>query len=137
MFNILISCTQLVEPAVHLFGYLIILLKKYYILQVGSYFNAIIARKEELSILPDSGRKKQQKDNFWPATNRTKNHIEAWFKDLAGSKPLMNLSKKAPNFNKKEEIFMMLTEFHVPMIRAAWFIKLSFAYTVAVSRCEK
>ncbi|CAH1994694.1 unnamed protein product [Acanthoscelides obtectus] len=107
--------------------------------KVGAYFNAIIARKEELSMLPDSGRKRQQinpKDNFWPATIRTKNHIEAWFKDLAGNKPLMNLSKKAPNFNKKEEIFMMLTEHQVPMIRAAWFIKLSSAYTVAVSEAK-
>ncbi|KAJ8982058.1 hypothetical protein NQ317_001467 [Molorchus minor] len=107
--------------------------------KVGAYFNAIIARKEELSMLPDSGRKRQQinpKDNFWPATIRTKNHIEAWFKDLAGNKPLMNLSKKAPNFNKKEEIFMMLTEYQVPMVRAAWFIKLSSAYTVAVSEAK-
>ncbi|CAH0557477.1 unnamed protein product [Brassicogethes aeneus] len=107
--------------------------------KVGAYFNAIIAKKEELSMLPDSGRKRQQinpKDNFWPATIRTKNHIEAWFKDLAGNKPLMNLAKKAPNFNKKEEIFMMLCENQVPMIRAAWFIKLSSAYTVAVSEAK-
>lgn len=90
-------------------------------------------------MLPDSGRKRQQinpKDNFWPATIRTKNHIEAWFKDLAGNKPLMNLAKKAPNFNKKEEIFIMLCEYQVPMIRAAWFIKLSSAYTVAVSEAK-
>lgn len=90
-------------------------------------------------MLPDSGRKRQQinpKDNFWPVTNRTKNHIEAWFKDLSGNKPLMNLSKRAPNFNKKEEIFVMLTEYQVPMLRAAWFIKLSSAYTVAVSEAK-
>lgn len=107
--------------------------------KVGAYFNAIIARKEELSTMPDSGRKRQQinpKDNFWPATIRTKNAIEAWFKDLAGNKPLMSLSKKAPNFNKKEEIFMMLCEYQVPMLRAAWFIKLSSAYTVAVSEAK-
>lgn len=106
---------------------------------MGAYFNSIIARKEELSALPDSGRKRQQinpKDNFWPATIRTKNAIEAWFKDLAGNKPLMNLSKKAPNFNKKEEIFMMLCEYQVPVLRAAWFIKLSSAYTVAVSEAK-
>jgi mediator of RNA polymerase II transcription subunit 12 len=50
-----------------------------------------------LNTLPDTGRKRQQinpKDNFWPATARTKNAIEAWFKDLAGSKPLSSLSKK-------------------------------------------
>ncbi|KAF7269352.1 mediator complex subunit kohtalo isoform X2 [Rhynchophorus ferrugineus] len=107
--------------------------------KVGAYFNAIINRKEELCMMPDSGRKRQQinpKDNFWPATIRTKSHIEAWFKDLAGTKPLMNLSKKAPNFNKKEEIFMMLTEYQIPMMRAAWFIKLSSAYTVAVSEAK-
>lgn len=107
--------------------------------KVGAYFNGINNRKEELSAMPESGRKRQQinpKDNFWPATIRTKNHIEAWFKDLAGNKPLMILSKKAPNFNKKEEIFMMLTEYQVPMMRAAWFIKLSSAYTVAVSEAK-
>lgn len=106
---------------------------------MGAYFNAIIAKKEELSTMPDSGRKRQQinhKDNFWPATIRTKNAIEAWFKDLAGNKPLMSLSKKAPNFNKKDEIFMMLCEYQVPMLRAAWFIKLSSAYTVAVSEAK-
>lgn len=48
----------------------------------------------------------------------------------------MNLSKKAPNFNKKEDIFSLLTEYQVPMIRAAWFIKLSSAYTVAVSEAK-
>lgn len=107
--------------------------------KVGDYFNGIIAKKEELSMLPDSGRKRQQintKDNFWPATIRTKNAIESWFKDLAGNKPLMNLSKKAPNFNKKEEIFIMLCENQVPMMRAAWFIKLSSAYTVAWSEAK-
>jgi hypothetical protein len=56
-----------------------------------------LTKKEELNTLPDTGRKRQQinpKDNFWPATARTKNAIEAWFKDLAGSKPLSSLSKK-------------------------------------------
>lgn len=48
----------------------------------------------------------------------------------------MNLSKKAPNFNKKEDIFVLLTEYQVPMIRAAWFIKLSSAYTVAQSEVK-
>lgn len=48
----------------------------------------------------------------------------------------MSLSKKAPNFNKKDEIFMMLCEYQVPMLRAAWFIKLSSAYTVAVSEAK-
>lgn len=138
-----------------------------YFQQVGAYFNAIISKKEEINTLPDSGRKRQQinpKDNFWPVTPRSRPSIEAWFKDLAGSKPLMNLSKKvvlsinldtpcvslilnsyflipvwflkAPIFNKKEEIFMMLCDYQVPMLRAAWFIKLSSAYTVAVSEAK-
>lgn len=40
---------------------------------------------------------------------------------------------KAPSFNKKEEIFVLLCEYQVPVLRATWFIKLSSAYTVAVS----
>ncbi|XP_066254151.1 mediator of RNA polymerase II transcription subunit 12 isoform X3 [Euwallacea similis] len=107
--------------------------------KVGAYFNSINTLKEGLSCMPESGRKRQQinhKDNFWQATMRTKNHIESWFRDLAGNKPLMILSKKAPNFNKKEEIFMMLAEYQVPMLRAAWFIKLSSAYTVAVAEAK-
>ena len=65
--------------------------------QIGAYFNAIIGKKDEINTLPDSGRKRQQinpKDNFWPATARTKPAVEAWFKDLAGSKALLALSKK-------------------------------------------
>ncbi|XP_034934643.1 mediator of RNA polymerase II transcription subunit 12 [Chelonus insularis] len=108
--------------------------------KVGSYFNAILAKKEELATMPDTGRKRQQintKDGFIPVTARTKTGIEAWFKDLSGcSKPLIQLAKRAPNFNKKEEIFMMLSEYQVPMLRAAWFIKLSSAYTVAVSEAK-
>lgn len=108
--------------------------------KVGSYFNQIIAKKEEIATLPDAGKKKQQinhKDNFWPVTPRTKNAIEAWFKDLSGCKPLISLAKKAPNFNKREEIFTMLCEYQVPMLRAAWFIKLSSAYAVAVSEAKQ
>lgn len=107
--------------------------------KIGQFFSSILSKKEELNTLPDCGRKRQQvnpKDNFWPATARTKAQIEAWFKDLAGSKPLSQLAKKAPNFNKKEEIFITLTEFQVSMPRAAWFIKLSSAYTVAVSEAK-
>ncbi|CAH2068907.1 unnamed protein product, partial [Iphiclides podalirius] len=107
--------------------------------KIGQFFSSILSKKEELNTLPDCGRKRQQvnpKDNFWPATARTKAQIEAWFKDLAGSKPLSLLAKKAPNFNKKEEIFITLTEYQVAMPRAAWFIKLSSAYTVAVSEAK-
>jgi mediator of RNA polymerase II transcription subunit 12 len=105
--------------------------------KVGAYFNAILAKKEELLTLTDSGRKKQHvKDNFWPVTQRTKQTLDNWFKDLAGNKPLSSLAKKAPSFNKKEEIFAMLCENQVTMQRAAWFIKLSSAYTVAVSEAK-
>jgi mediator of RNA polymerase II transcription subunit 12 len=105
--------------------------------KVGAYFNSILAKKEELLTLTDSGRKKQHvKDNFWPVTQRTKQTLDNWFKDLAGNKPLSSLAKKAPSFNKKEEIFAMLCENQVTMQRAAWFIKLSSAYTVAVSEAK-
>lgn len=105
--------------------------------KVGAYFNAILSKKEELMTLTDTGRKKQHvKDNFWPVTQRTKQTLDNWFKDLAGSKPLSSLAKKAPSFNKKEEIFAMLCENQVTMQRAAWFIKLSSAYTVAVSEAK-
>ena len=105
--------------------------------KVGAYFNGILAKKEELLTLTDSGRKKQHvKDNFWPVTARTKQTLDNWFKDLAGNKPLSSLAKKAPSFNKKEEIFAMLCENQVTMQRASWFIKLSSAYTVAVSEAK-
>lgn len=105
--------------------------------KVGAYFNAILAKKEEILTLTDSGRKKQHvKDNFWPVTARTKQTLDNWFKDLAGNKPLSSLAKKAPSFNKKEEIFAMLCENQVTMQRAAWFIKLSSAYTTAVSEAK-
>lgn len=89
--------------------------------------------------LPDSGRKKQQinpKDNFWPVTVRSKAMLDVWFKDLAGNKPLISLAKKAPSFNKKEEIFVYLCDNQVSMQKAAWFIKLSSAYTAAVSEAK-
>lgn len=102
--------------------------------KVGAYFNAILAKKEELLTLTDSGRKKQHvKDNFWPVTQRTKQTLDNWFKDLAGNKPLSSLAKKAPSFNKKEEVFSMLCENQVTNQRASWFIRLSSAYTLAVS----
>lgn len=71
-----------------------------HLLQIGAYFNAIILKKENSNTFgADTGRKRQQintKENFWPATARSKNAVEAWFKDLAASKPLNSLSKKVP-----------------------------------------
>ncbi|XP_055373234.1 mediator of RNA polymerase II transcription subunit 12 [Condylostylus longicornis] len=107
--------------------------------KVAAFFNLILSKKEELMTLPDTGRKKQQinvKDNFWPVSPRTKTTLDQWFKDLAGNKPLLSLAKKAPSFNKKEDIFSMLCENQVSMQRATWFIKLSSAYTVAVSEAK-
>jgi mediator of RNA polymerase II transcription subunit 12 len=43
---------------------------------------------------------------------------------------------QAPNFNKKEEIFTLLCEHQVPLLRAAWFIKLSSAHTVAITEAK-
>ena len=41
-----------------------------------------------------------------------------------------------PIFNKKEEIFVMLSEYQVPMVRAIWLIKMTAAYTVAISEAK-
>lgn len=70
--------------------------------QVADNFNIILEKKAELNQLPDTGRKKQQiniKDNFWLVTMRSKIAIEAWFKDLAGYKPLTSLAKKVRNYS--------------------------------------
>lgn len=67
---------------------------------------------------------------------RNKAILDTWFKDLAGNKPLISLAKKAPSFNKKEEILIYLCDNQVSMQKAAWFIKLSSAYTVAVSEAK-
>ncbi|XP_053952876.1 mediator of RNA polymerase II transcription subunit 12 [Anastrepha ludens] len=107
--------------------------------KVGSFFNSILSKKEELLTLQDTVRKKQQincKDNFWPVSPRTKGALDAWFKDLAGNKPLLSLAKKAPSFNKKEEIFIILCDNQVNMQRAAWFIKLSAAYTLSFTESK-
>lgn len=94
------------------------------------------AKRNELNTLPDNGRKKQPinvKDNFWPVTGRSKGVLDMWFRDLAGTKPLVNLAKKAPSFNKKEEIFTYLCDHQVSMKKAMWFLKLSAAYTTTVT----
>ncbi|XP_064639525.1 mediator of RNA polymerase II transcription subunit 12-like protein isoform X2 [Lineus longissimus] len=100
--------------------------------KVGAYLSSIIAKKTELNTAQDVSKKKLQintKDNFWPVTPRTKSNLEAWFHDLAGNKVL----KKVPIFNKKEEIFSTLCQYDVPMVRATWFIKMTSAYTIAMS----
>jgi hypothetical protein len=62
---------------------------------------------------------------------RSKQSMEAWFKDIAGSKPLAQLSRKVPTFHKKDEIFSTLCEYSVPLVRAAWFIKMTAAHNMA------
>ena len=69
----------------------------FFLFQIGAYVNSIVLKKEEINTLLDSSKKRQQintKENFWPATPRSKNAVETWFKDLAASKPLNSLSKK-------------------------------------------
>lgn len=41
-----------------------------------------------------------------------------------------------PIFNKKEEIFIQLSEYQVPMSRAIWLIKMTSAYSVAISEAK-
>lgn len=107
--------------------------------KVSAFFSGVLAKKEELMTLQDTVRKKQQincKDNFWPVSPRRKCTVDAWFKDLAGNKPLLSLAKRAPSFNKKEEIFITLCENQVNMQRATWFIKLSAAYTLSFTESK-
>lgn len=69
-------------------------------------------------------------------TAQTKNGIEVCLKHLSGCKPLVSLAKKTPNFNKKEEIFMMLYEYEVLMFKAVWYIYHSSAFTAAISKAK-
>ena len=89
--------------------------------------------------LPDTGKRRLQvntKDHFWPVTPRVKHVVETWMKDLAGNKPLSVLGKKVPIFNKREEIFLILAEHSVPLLRAAWFLKMTASYNSAISEAK-
>ena len=68
--------------------------------------------------------------------NKPKHVLEAWFKELAGNKPLLQLAKKLPIFNKKEDIFLTLCEHNISMLRAAWFIKMTNAYNTAIAEAR-
>jgi len=46
------------------------------------------------------------------------------------------LSLQVPIFNKKEEIFSSLCDYSIPMLRAAWFIKISSAYNTGVNESK-
>lgn len=56
--------------------------------------------------------------------------------DLAGGKQLAAIAKKVPIFNKREEIFLTLSEHQVPMVRAAWFLKMTASYNSAMSEAK-
>ncbi|XP_034328936.1 mediator of RNA polymerase II transcription subunit 12-like protein isoform X5 [Magallana gigas] len=104
----------------------------------GKDFISVLNKKTEINTLQDTTKKKQMptKDIFWPAA-KNQGAMRAWFKDLAGNKPLSSLGRKVPTFNKKEEVFSTLCEFAVPMTKAAWFIKMFAAYNVAVQEKMK
>ena len=58
-----------------------------------------------------------------------------WFdsyQDLAGTKPLSQLAKKVPIFNRRDDILRVLCEFDVPVNRGVWLIKMTAAYAAAM-----
>ena len=89
--------------------------------------NQVVDERKGRGWVADSQKRKMQisKENFFPVPlGRNRKEIAAqWFQDLAGPKPLAQLTKKVPVFNKKEEIFDNLCEKDVPISRAAWYIK--------------
>ncbi len=106
---------------------------------MGAFINGTISKKIELNALPDTGKRRLQvntKDHFWPVTPRVKHIVDAWMKDLSGTKPLSALGKKVPIFNKREEIFVILAENQVPLLRAAWFLKMTASYNSAISEAK-
>ncbi|NWW53563.1 MD12L protein, partial [Pedionomus torquatus] len=107
--------------------------------KIGAYFSSILAEKLKLNTFQDTGKKKPQvnaKDNYWLVTARSQSAIHNWFTDLAGSKPLTLLSKKVPILSKKEDVFAYLAKYSVPLLRAAWLIKMTCAYYAAISEAK-
>ncbi|KAE8584082.1 hypothetical protein XENTR_v10020816 [Xenopus tropicalis] len=107
--------------------------------KISSNFSSIMSEKLRCNTLPDTGRRKpqvNQKDNFMLVTVRTQSSINTWFSDLAGTKPLTHLAKKVPIFGKKEEVFGFLARFSVPVMRAAWLIKMTCAYYAAITETK-
>ena len=43
---------------------------------------------------------------------------------------------QVPVFNKKEEVFINLCEYQIPMTRAMWLLKMSSAYNAAMSESK-
>ncbi|KAG9351320.1 hypothetical protein JZ751_022567 [Albula glossodonta] len=107
--------------------------------KISSNFSSIIAEKVRCNTFPDTGKRKpqvNQKDNFWLVTARSQSSINNWFTDLAGTKPLTQLAKKVPIFSKKEEVFGYLAKYTVPVMRAAWMIKMTCAYYAAITETK-
>uniref|UniRef100_A0A8C4W9H2 Mediator complex subunit 12L n=1 Tax=Gopherus evgoodei TaxID=1825980 RepID=A0A8C4W9H2_9SAUR len=107
--------------------------------KIGAYFSSILAEKLKLNTFQDTGKKKPQvnaKDNYWLVTARSQSAIHNWFTDLAGNKPLTILAKKVPILSKKEDVFAYLAKYSVPLLRAAWLIKMTCAYYAAVSEAK-
>uniref|UniRef100_A0A8C6Y1A0 Mediator complex subunit 12L n=1 Tax=Naja naja TaxID=35670 RepID=A0A8C6Y1A0_NAJNA len=107
--------------------------------KIGAYFSSILAEKLKLNTFQDIGKKKLQinaKDNYWLVTARSQSAIHTWFADLAGNKPLTFLAKKVPILSKKEDVFAYLARYSVPLLRAAWLIKMTCAYYSAISEAK-
>uniref|UniRef100_A0A8C3LGV6 Mediator complex subunit 12L n=1 Tax=Chrysolophus pictus TaxID=9089 RepID=A0A8C3LGV6_CHRPC len=107
--------------------------------KIGAYFSSILAEKLKLNTFQDTGKKKPQvnaKDNYWLVTARSQSAIHNWFTDLAGSKPLTILAKKVPILSKKEDVFAYLAKYSVPLLRAAWLIKMTCAYYAVISEAK-
>ncbi|XP_077146875.1 mediator of RNA polymerase II transcription subunit 12-like protein [Ranitomeya variabilis] len=107
--------------------------------RIGAYFSSILAEKLKLNTFQDIGKKKPQitaKDNYWLVTAHSQGAIHSWFTDLAGNKHLTVLAKKVPILNKKEDIFGYLAKYSVPLLRAAWLVKMTCAYYAAISEAK-
>ncbi|ODN03528.1 Mediator of RNA polymerase II transcription subunit 12-like protein, partial [Orchesella cincta] len=107
--------------------------------KLGAFINGVNSKKSENASLPDTGKKRLQvntKDHFWHVTPRMKSTLEVWMNDLAGGKQLAAIAKKVPIFNKREEIFLTLSEHQVPMVRATWFLKMTASYNSAMSEAK-
>ncbi|XP_069583601.1 mediator of RNA polymerase II transcription subunit 12-like protein [Ranitomeya imitator] len=107
--------------------------------KIGAYFSSILAEKLKLNTFQDIGKKKPQintKDNYWLVTAGSQGAIHSWFTDLAGNKHLTVLAKQVPIPNKKEDIFGYLAKYSVPLLRAAWLVKMTCAYYAAISEAK-
>ncbi|XP_040285885.1 mediator of RNA polymerase II transcription subunit 12-like protein [Bufo bufo] len=107
--------------------------------KIGAYFSSILAEKLKLNTFQDTGKKKPQinaKDNYWLVTARSQGAIHSWFTELAGNKHLTVLAKTVPILSKKEDIFGYLAKYSVPLLRAAWLVKMTCAYYAAISEAK-